>query len=444
MSDRTHVSHAQGCRAMRTASILVAILLACRAADGGVEGRALVLAMESADEADLARAASAGADGVVLVGDGSAKHVDEAARLSDAAKGRALKLWVGVPFPGSVPSPLAADVEGLALLVAASTGDPAKPQDFSALMAVKQKGDALGKAIRDIRKGIGRDKKLAICVAAPEILPETGRGLFVPVGDLTRDGTLDAVCLSGVDTFNFHRLRLLRDAPPAAGVWLDGRGAAEGPKAGLLERTILAAVGNDTCDSLWLVGFPMDLVARVVPDSIHRRQEAKAREEALAKAIASGEIVADQEVAEKSGNDQAAVHGVGQSFTPSRDGLCPLIQVYGALRGCAGALPPPLKVEVRMDERDMPGGFIYAKAEIPSCEFGHEPAYRWGSACLDPPLRLRKGQKYWLYLPNAQHPEGTYLWRMAKGGATERGRAWSSRYDYSKQTWVFRVYMKKE
>ncbi len=59
-------------------------------------------------------------------------------------------------------------------------------------------------------------------------------------------------------------------------------------------------------------------------------------------------------------------------------------------------------------------------------------------------MQLKRGTKYWLYLPDASHPEGRYLWGIAGNGATQRGGAWSRRYDYTKHTWVFRVYLAKE
>ena len=56
-------------------------------------------------------------------------------------------------------------------------------------------------------------------------------------------------------------------------------------------------------------------------------------------------------------------------------------------------------------------------------------------------MALREGAKYWIYLPNARHPEGSFVWRMAKDGATPRGNAWSRSYEYGDHAWVFRVYL---
>ena len=152
----------------------------------------------------------------------------------------------------------------------------------------------------------------------------------------------------------------------------------------------------------------------------------------------------DQEVSEKGCNDQATVHGVAQSFVPSRDGACPLVQTYAAIRGCPGPLPPPLKVEICEDDGGKPGQTVVANTEIPAAEFGHEPTYRWGSAYFNPPVKLRLGRTYWIHLPTARHPEGSFVWRIVKDAATARGRAWSRSYAYANHTWVFRAFMTKE
>jgi hypothetical protein len=212
----------------------------------------------------------------------------------------------------------------------------------------------------------------------------------------------------------------------------------------LLERAALATVDNPTCDSFWLSGFPTALAARVVPQAVERRKQAKARQKALGEAIQRGTLVVDQEVSEKDCNDQATVHGVAQSFVPSRDGVCPLVQLYVAVRGCSGPLPPPLKVEIRNDDDGEPGQAVLTTTEIAAAEFGHEPTYRWGSAYFDPPVSLKHGAKYWIHLPAARHAEGSFVWRIVKDGANARGRAWSRSYDYAKHTWVFRVFMAKE
>jgi hypothetical protein len=101
-------------------------------------------------------------------------------------------------------------------------------------------------------------------------------------------------------------------------------------------------------------------------------------------------------------------------------------------------------VEIRGDEHGKPGNSVLAKTDIPAAEFGLEPAYRWGSARLDPPVPLKQGRTYWIYLTNKSHPDGNYAWRIVKDAAGPRGHAWSKQYDYAKHSWVFRVYLKKE
>ena len=311
-------------------------------------------------------------------------------------------------------------------------------------MAVKSKGDALGESVRQIKKRLGATQKLAICGPYSEIRPETARGTYVPVEDLIRDGTIDVVCLSETERYNFHRLRLLRAAPLRTGTLVDGAAIEEKARAGMLSRVVLAAMQNDTCECLWVHNLPIDLIGRVITHTVESHAHEQTQREALVRAIEEGKLVVDQEVPAKSRNNQATVHGVAQSFVPSEGGACPLIQLYAALRGCRGPLPPALKVEIRTNDDGKPGRETLAESEIPAAEFGHEPTYRWGSASFEPAVPLKKEAKYWLYLPDASHPEGSYVWGVAGEGASERGNAWSRRYDYTKHTWVFRVYLSKE
>jgi hypothetical protein len=241
-----------------------------------------------------------------------------------------------------------------------------------------------------------------------------------------------------------HRLRLLRNVPLRAGCFLNSIAIEEKRRAGQLSRTVLEAIQNDTCELIWLWDFPLLMAAQVVPAAVEGLKESHKRRAALEAALARGELVLDQQVSEKNCNDQASLHGVAQSFVPSRDGNCPLVQVYLAIRGSRGPLPPPLNVEIRRDEKGKPGTDVLARTTIPAAEFGLEPDYRWGSAQWEPPVPLKKGQTYWIYLTNHRHPEGNYVWRIVKDGASPRGQAWSKLYDYTKHCWVFRVYLKKE
>lgn len=405
----------------------------------------LVVSIRLQEEGDLAKAKAAGTGGVVcVVGEPGADSAGRMSKLVAEARSNGLEFWIGVRFSGKTPAVECDGADGLALIFASPNGEPASPDDFDALMNVKRRGDRLGEAVRQIKKKLGPGKKLAICVAASEVLPETARKLYVPVGDLVRDGTLDVVCLSNAERFNFHRMRLLRDAPLRAGVFLDGAALEKETRIGLLRRTVPEAIKNDTCETLWVTGFGADLAGRVVRETREGYQRNGKQRQALEAAIADGLLSAACEVAAEAGDNQATVHGVAQSFRLSRDGHCPLVQVYAALRGCQGPLPPPLKVELRTDEDDKPAGRILAATQIDAAEFGHEPTYRWGTARFDPPVKLSKDVKYWIHLPKATHTEGNYVWRMVGDGANKSGNAWSSRYDYAKHSWVFRVLMKKE
>lgn len=404
----------------------------------------MVVSVQATDDATLARIAEMGASALYLPADPATATSQAVAQACAQARKHNLKLWIGVSFPGEIPGLPDSQLEGLALIFAPPASEPVPKTDLKALLARKREGDALADSIRQIKKDLGKGVKLAICTDAAEIMPETSRTSYVPVADLVRDGTVDVVCLTGVEGFNFHRLRLLRDGPLQAGMLVDGRGIDSKATGSIIARSVLAAMKNESCECVWFIDLPVDLVAQIVPDTIKGYRKTASEQDVIQSAIEEGELVIDQEVDPAKCNDQATIHGVGQSFIPSRDGLCPLIQIYAAIRGCKGKLPPPLRVDLRMDDRDMPGGASHAKTTIPANAFGHEPTYRWVNAYFDPPVPLKKGQKYWIHLPNAQHPEGSYVWRIIKNGATDRGSAWSGRYKYGEHTWVFRVYLKKQ
>ncbi|NOZ20826.1 MAG: hypothetical protein GXP25_07025 [Planctomycetes bacterium] len=423
--------------------LFAAHLIASALADGTTPE--IVVSINEPKDTSFERAASAGAAAVVFRADEPATVTPELlSRLSAQAKKHGLKLWLGIAFPERVPRVNSTEIEGVALLFLPSTGNPLPKTDFAGLLARERKGVELVEAIRHVKKGLGAKVKLAICTDLSEIAPETSRNQFVPVRNLIHDGTVDLVCLRGAEGFNFHRLRLLRATPLRAGMLVGGKAIQDKAAGGIIARSVLAALKNDTCECLWLFDLPIELLGHIIPDTIKGYNEAIAQQETIQEAIQNGNLVIDQEVDAKKCNDQATVHGVGQSFIPSRDGLCPLIQIYAAIRGCKGKLPPPLKVSLRINDQDMPGGGAYADTTIPASAFGHEPTYRWVNAYFDPPVELKKDQKYWIYLPKASYPEGTYVWRIIKNGATERGNAWSGRYNYGNHTWVFRVYLKKK
>lgn len=445
-----------GCRAAAATLFGIAavmLVLSSRSAWAEVGGHGFVVAVSSAGgdrlKTEVAVAADRGAGGVLFTPCDLSQDTMESLRPAiDLANQRNVESWLGIMRPLNVTATDLAHlgslrVTGVAIVFPPPQGEPAAPGDFEAMLEIKRRGDQLGQQVRRIKTRIGEDRLLAVCVAASEIAPDTACDRYVPVEELIRDGTVDCVCLSGADSMNFHRLRLLRDAPLEAGIFLDARASEQRHWAGRLERAALAAVENPTCECLWLAGFPTAVAAEIVPQAVMRKEQAEAREKALAADIARAALAVDQEVSEQGCNDQATVHGVAQSFVPSRDGLCPLIQLYVAIRGCAGALPPPLEVEIREDDGG-PGQTVVAKTEISAGELGHEPTYRWGSAYFDPPVPLRRGVKYWVHLPNARHPEGSFVWRIVKDGADQQKHAWSRSYDYSDHTWVFRVYLAKE
>ncbi len=365
--------------------------------------------------------------------------------LAAAATRQNFKLWIAwhgsaddaVAVARVAASPL---LEGVALIMPPPEGDPPAAGDLRSQLAIKQEGDRRAEVVRQARDCLGKEKKLALVVGASEILPETARGPFLPIKDLVRDGTVDLVCLSGAEGYNFHRLRVLRDDPLRAGSAIDGRGIDEARMAGMIARGVLASLQNRTSDCLWLIGVPPELGCRVAADTMesHRRWEANAA--ALRNAIAAGEVLVDQQVASEGATDQATVHGVAQSFVPSADAECPLVEIFAAIRGCQGPLPAGLVVQIREDGGGKPGETILANAEIPAIDFGHEPTYRWVAARFAQPVPLRKGSVYWIYLPDTVSQEGSYVWRMRKDGAGASGHAWSRRYDYASHVWVYRVY----
>ncbi|MCK5801570.1 MAG: hypothetical protein KAI66_02000, partial [Lentisphaeria bacterium] len=358
-------------------------------------------------------------------------------------------LWLGVEIGGrndlhGIPGTVPRGMVGLVLVFPPGTGTSRPKADFTGLLALKREGDALAEVVRQRKRALGGGCRLAVVIDFSETTPESARSLYVPVRDLIRDGTLDTVCIRGGTRFNYHRLKLLRAAPLQAGAGFDERALKPNQVAGLLQHVTRKTFANPTCDSLWLLGGNPETLLNGVRQAVAAWEHEQTLRTELEAAIARGEFVVDQEAAAEKCDDLATVHGVAQSFVPSRDGACPLVQVYAALRGCKGELPPPLRVELRPDADGKPTKEILGKTVIETLDFGHAPAYRWVSARFDPPVPLRKGQRYWIHLPPATHPEGNYVWRMIKNGATERGAAWSCRYKYGKHTWVFRVLLEKE
>ena len=394
-------------------AVLVVSVCVCHLARGEIEGRELVVTVQlpaettpeqalQAAEAQIAKAASCGADGVtVVVRNAGGATTPLIADLSARATKHGTQLWIAVQLPNASAPDAARElaslpVAGLALFFALPQGELTDPGNRAALLAIQRQGDQLGQSIRHIKRQLGSQQRLALCAPLSEIAPETTRDQYVPVGDLVRDGTVDLVALGEADRMNFHRLRLLRDAPLRAGSFLDARSVEEKRRAGLLSRTVLDVVQNDTSQLLWLGDFPVEMVGQVVPAAVAGLQRSQRRRAILEAALAKGELAVDQEVSEKAVNDQASLHGVAQSFMPSRDWACPLVQVYAAIRGSRGPLPPPIHVEIRDDQNGQPGNGVLAKSDIPAAEFGLEPVYRWGSAPLDPPVPLKKGQTYWI------------------------------------------------
>lgn len=387
-----------------------------------------------------------GVEGVVVrLDEDSGVPADLLESVKAAAREHAVALWLAVGVDASsrrnvTAAAASGQVTGVALIVPAPSGAPLAPADREGLLGLKAAGTGRAQSIRSLRGSLLPSCKLALCLPLPETQPETSAGRFVPVADLVRDGTLDWVLVSAAGTTNLHRLRLLRHAALSVGLHVDGRGAAAGD-LGALRRAAADAVRNPTADALWVTGYEPVAALQAARDAVEGAARATAAREAVKQAIAAGRLRCDQGVEAGQGNNQATVHGVGQCFAPTRDGRCPLIQLYVTLRGCRGELPPPLRVEVRGDADGRPGDDVLGQGEIRALELAHEPEYRWGSARFDPPVDLRGGRRYWLYCPDATGPQGSYVWRMCGEGAGEHGYAWSSRYKYGPHTWLYRVYL---
>lgn len=410
------------------------------------------------DDADVTAVAERMADtavgldinGLLLSASGAEPSLEATVQsIRDAVPRVGEEVWVATTFDRSAVTAFSRSVArlpvtGVALMFASSEAEPLESADLAALLERKEAGDRMGEAIRELKAGLGEDQRLALCLPLTEMLPETSRRQYVPLADLVQDGTVDVVCLSGQETFNLHRLRLLRDTPLKAGVLVDAAAVAEGSWGQLIARRTLGAIKNPSCDCLWLAGFPPDMAVQRASDAVTGYRRALERRRELEAAIDGGQLIVDREFADKDAHDQASVHGVAQCFTPSRDGRCPLLQVYVALRGCSGPLPPPLEVQIRPDAGGEPGDEVLGTAKISPLELGHEPEYRWATATFAEPVSLNQGTSYWIYMPPANHDEGTYVWRIGKESGTAASHAWSRRYDYATDTWLFRAYLEKE
>ncbi len=384
------------------------------------------------DAGEIEKAAAIHAAGVILIA--PAASGPATSELARAARERGLTFWLAarnLNAASALASALAsADADGLALILS-DPEQPASPRrNFDELMKIKREGDRLAEALQRLKARLGR-RMLAVCAPLRAINPQTAASAYIPVKDMIRSGVVDWVCLSGAERYNFHRLRLQRDAALHAGLFVDAGAAPARTRAGLVARAVLAAGRSPSCEAVWLVGFPIDLARQAATDAAAAAKRREAERAAIEQAIRSGRFAVDQAIPASERNNQASVHGVAQSFTPSRDGECPLAEVYATIRGSAAS---DLKVEIRDDASGRPGKRVLAAAAIPAFALAHEPTYRWARAWFKPAAKLRKGQRYWLYLPNASARGGSYVWGIAGNGATERGRAWSSRYDYSKHS----------
>lgn len=436
---------------MRLLIVIGAILLAAAGAQGEERKLDMVVPFPAESSAGVWQSLrDAGVAAVAIRADSDCPDLAQRIRAAvEAASRQDLKLWVECHESAADASNVAGlvapmPIEGLALVMPNPVGEPAPPGDLKAQLALMNQGRQQAEIIRQVKDRLGDLRRLVIVVDVSEIDPENAGEQFVPVKDLIRDGTVDVVCLSGAEGANFHRLRLLRQGPLRVGTALDGRAIESERMAGMVSRSVLAAVQNRTSECLWMVDVPAELACRVAADTLTGYRRAQQNAATLEQAIAAGELVLESQTRGEAATDQATVHGVAQSFVPSRDGECPLVEIFAALRGCQGPLPPDLVVEIRQDDGGRPGDTVLAKAEIPAADFGHEPAYRWASARFAQPVQIRKDCTYWIHLPDAVSPQGSYVWRMMKNGAGPRGRAWSRRHDYAAHAWMFRVYMNKE
>lgn len=438
----------------------VALLVSRPVSAGIIPDKRLVLtvlaqaagkAAQRAAEATAAAstAADVGADGVCFVlpaGEWGKADV-WVEQVSAQAQTQGIEFRLGLEWTGEADALPATPTQlkhiGRAVVLFPSPkGEQVPAAEFERMLRLKQAGDEVGDAIRALKSRLQPHGELTLCLDAAALNAETARGRFVPAKALVRDGTLAGVCLEGAARYNFHRLRLLRDAPLAAGIFLDARALPTEQHGRAVARVTQAVLEDLTCDSLWVCGVAPATLKSFVRHTVTGLQQDEERRQALATALAAGDVVMDTGVPGEKRNNQATVHGVAQSFVPTRNGVCPMVQVYAALRGCRDALPPALQVEIRADVDGVPGTEALATSAIPAMEFGHEPTYRWGTAEFATPVALEKGRTYWIYLPPAQHPEGVYMWGIASDGATERGRAWSKTYDYARHSWVYRVYMR--
>lgn len=383
---------------------------------------------------------------------GGAAALDGLARVAVAAEARSLAagrsrllpdgldrdrtaLWAVSAFPGDIAPILAhgsdAEISGVALVLPPASGDPLSPADLSGLLARRRSGLNLAERIREVHRALPDEKALGLCVPFENIRAETSRAWYVDVHSLVSDGTLDAVWLSDNPSWNGHRLRLLRMRPLQVGVFVRAKTTGE------LLSDVRIALANPTMDGLWLWDLQMQEPLRLVAAAIHDWNENRRLAEALQQDVRTKKLVPALSVAAARGDNQATVHGAGQSFTPARSGYCRAVRIYATLRRCRDALPQPLEVELRPDDDGKPGEQVLANGRIPASAFGHEPSYRWGIAAMTPTPLIVAGRRYWITLPSAT----SYVWRLVSKGADEQSHAWSSSYDYRAHSWVLEVFV---
>ncbi len=283
------------------------------------------------------------------------------------------------------------------------------------------------------------DTRLALACSEKDLLPHSAVSVPLDVPGWIGAGLLDEAMVEVAGPTNLMNLKLSTDRDLPVWVWCRGKDLVQ------LGGAMIVALQAAGADGV-VIDFPGDTGQAVAGarEAARVRQERLAAQKALREAVERGDyvvLVAAETPVGKA--DQSTMHGTAQSFRLDQAATAQVVGVFASLRGEQTASLAPVQLSLRADDGDKPGKDILATVTFTADDFAREPAYQWGYAKLDKPLALEAGKVYWLYAPDTTSESGVYMWRTM-GDAYPGGNAWSSRYDYKRFDWGFKILAGKE
>lgn len=314
---------------------------------------------------------------------------------------------------------------------------PAATDSVDRALLAGLKAEMVGELLGDIRRQ-APSLKLALACDVGDLNSYAGTGVALDVPGYLAEGLLDEVMARSSKPVNLMGLKLATDRDVRVWAWCSGDDAT-----GLSASTAWAFRSPGVDGVVLDTGMDLGQAVSLVRAAEQRQAERLARQRQLQEAGEKGDLITVAGVDLSGELDQATIHGVAQSFTVDRDAHVTAVGIVACLRGPAGAGLPEMPLSIRSDADGKPGEVLSAARLYPE-DLSAEPGYRWAYAELEQPLDLKAGQTYWLHGADVAAQGSSYMWRMRKGDAYAGGHAWSSKYDYSKNDWVFSVLSRRE